>query len=390
MGKRVITIHGIDTIGKWQDEVQTVLTPHFDCLSVKYSLFRRFGATKLLFESAWFLCIAIEGSFLAVLGLLSKDTLPLLLGLASLILALVAAVMLAHRTRARVRDQFKSFLDSRAVSSEPPHLIAHSYGTFLAANVMRKFPSMRFDRIVLAGCVLPRRFVWRRILHQNSRAFRHVRNEIAAKDWVPRLANFAKFLLLRGFGSAGSLGFVGHMDLIHNVDTPNHRCKCCVSAYGSTAKIHNVMHREYHHSDQFLGNSHARSFWLPYLWGIDPTELWDFVDMCSLAVSLEHDEDKRNVEIVERELRERYWAWAGMTLEEFVALHVLRKLEDDRYYRGRDLRRIVTRSVRLLWHAVRSADQEQYKRVKNEAVVKRLHPENAVRAAVISVFESLE
>ena len=51
MPKQVVLVHGIDTAGNWQDRVEGVLTPHFDCVKIKYRDYRRFGALRLSFGS---------------------------------------------------------------------------------------------------------------------------------------------------------------------------------------------------------------------------------------------------------------------------------------------------------------------------------------------------
>ena len=58
MSKRyILTIHGICTPGEWQENVQYVLEPHFQCVSIKYPHFRdRLAPLRLIFDLR-FLCI---------------------------------------------------------------------------------------------------------------------------------------------------------------------------------------------------------------------------------------------------------------------------------------------------------------------------------------------
>ena len=48
--RRVLLIHGINSNGKWRDDVACVLRAHFDPIPIKYWHYRWFGATKLLLE----------------------------------------------------------------------------------------------------------------------------------------------------------------------------------------------------------------------------------------------------------------------------------------------------------------------------------------------------
>ena len=47
--RRVITIHGINSAGEWQDIVRPVFKAHFDYQAIRYEDYLRFGATKLVF-----------------------------------------------------------------------------------------------------------------------------------------------------------------------------------------------------------------------------------------------------------------------------------------------------------------------------------------------------
>lgn len=46
----VITVHGIWTEGRWQQEIAPVLYPHFEPTSVKYGAYRFLGPLDLVFE----------------------------------------------------------------------------------------------------------------------------------------------------------------------------------------------------------------------------------------------------------------------------------------------------------------------------------------------------
>ena len=47
MEEYIITVHGIATAGKWQDDISTAYAPHFECLTVSNRHYRWLGALKL-------------------------------------------------------------------------------------------------------------------------------------------------------------------------------------------------------------------------------------------------------------------------------------------------------------------------------------------------------
>jgi hypothetical protein len=88
------------------------------------------------------------------------------------------------------------------------HLLAHSNGVYLAGEALRRVPSMRFDRAVLAGSVLPPEYPWS-ALHARGQ-IGHLLHERAAADRVSGLLCTA----LRGIGmtDVGASGLLGFDD----------------------------------------------------------------------------------------------------------------------------------------------------------------------------------
>lgn len=87
-------------------------------------------------------------------------------------------------------------------------IIAHSFGTYALACVMKSNPLVRFDRIILCGSVVPSNFSWDDLQDQmNVRPGEHLRdyitNECGARDIWPILAQSTTF----GFGATGAFGF---------------------------------------------------------------------------------------------------------------------------------------------------------------------------------------
>jgi pimeloyl-ACP methyl ester carboxylesterase len=85
----------------------------------------------------------------------------------------------------------------------------HSNGTYVVAKALETYPSMRIERVVFAGSVVPRRYDWAALGDRVGR----VRNYVGTADWVvalfPRLFELWPLRLLgNDLGSAGFNGFV--------------------------------------------------------------------------------------------------------------------------------------------------------------------------------------
>ena len=240
MRSKVITIHGINTEGTWQEEtVGFILGPFFEIIHIKYDNYRLgpiHSALRAVFnETEW------------------------------------------NRTVAAARNTF----EIENPPTRPCHLIAHSFGTAITGHLISTVPSISFRRVIYAGCALPTRFPWDAIITANPRVFEDLRNEVGGKDLVIAASSFAKFFSRR-LGGAGRFGFVS--DRSHYIPYPLAACIPCRRVPGPY--VHNVLLRNYAHSDHFLRFTHARDLWLPYLWGFAPREFLDFIHLCRKYVAL--------------------------------------------------------------------------------------------------------
>ena len=99
------------------------------------------------------------------------------------------------------------------------YYVGHSNGTYLLAEALELYPSCRFERAVLAGSVISRRYSWTRfteppavracgpaLTHPEPR-LKAVLNLVATADWV--VAWFPKAFQLFGSKELGSLGHDG-------------------------------------------------------------------------------------------------------------------------------------------------------------------------------------
>lgn len=84
-----------------------------------------------------------------------------------------------------------------------PSVVAHSFGTYILASALERYPYLHFDRVVLCGSILPRSFDWSKYIKNGQ--VRAVRNEPSTRDIWCRLAPLA----VGETGRSGTRGFCG-------------------------------------------------------------------------------------------------------------------------------------------------------------------------------------
>lgn len=87
-------------------------------------------------------------------------------------------------------------------------VICHSNGTYLLGRSLRDFSAMTFDRIALAGSVLPQSYGWDEMIQQKR--VTAVRSDVGAGDWpVGLLCSALSGIGMRDIGTGGYAGFLG-------------------------------------------------------------------------------------------------------------------------------------------------------------------------------------
>ena len=160
----VVTIHGIQTQGKWQKNI----TPYL----------AKYGLIPYHIDYGWF-------SVLKFLCPISRE-----------------------RQLNRIREELRNLVDragTRRIS-----VIAHSFGTYLVMEaLLRDNGAFKYDRLVLTGSIVSRDFDWK--VAFEKRWVMAVRNERATSDWVVALADFAarrlRWLFWLRAGDSGRQGF---------------------------------------------------------------------------------------------------------------------------------------------------------------------------------------
>lgn len=151
----VFLVHGIRDYALWQESIRKVLSPLFIVESTNYG---RFDILRFLVPISYFRDKAIQ------------------------------------RVWDQIRDVRRQYPDARY------SFIAHSFGTYVLANILARNFDFTADRIVLCGSVLPYDFPFEQIA---DRFETPILNEVGTKDIWPALAESVTW----GYGSAGTFGF---------------------------------------------------------------------------------------------------------------------------------------------------------------------------------------
>jgi len=114
------------------------------------------------------------------------------------------------------------------------------------------------------------------------------------------------------------------------------------------------------HSDAFVGSGYAETFWLPYLWGIDPEEYQQFLLCCKLAAGVERPWSSSaraqghvdpRLMAVENKLSASNWRWCNGLFEQYVQQEVASK----KSLSGPQLQQQTGLAVRGVWQVIHLA-----------------------------------
>jgi pimeloyl-ACP methyl ester carboxylesterase len=296
---------------------------------------------------------------------------------------------IARYRRARTVDAVKRQISTKSAQRRP-HVIAHSFGSYICGWALEKFQDLRFGRIVLIGCVLPRGFQWQRIRRTRPDAFEEVRNDIGLQDSVVWLLRWLG-RIVPDMGTSGLFGFVNSPRVVHRSSRAWGPCPACPQAQ-RRAFVHDIFLAKYRHSDWALGPGHARELWLPYLWGLSPREFNQFIECCRDAAYARQEKFWRELVVAEENLKTRSWTWTQMQpLEAFVAAELERLARRSERSSAERLRRdrleIVQDAFTFTYLAVaeaydESADFESASTPERDQILLALFPRRAISMAL--------
>ncbi len=188
----VITIHGIRTTGDWQRELTDVLTQHgFRHVPLGFGFFK-------------------------------------------------AVSLLMPWSRARKVEWFRRvYSDMFATTQRLPSVVAHSFGSYIVTKAMLKYDDIRFDKMILCGSIVSRKYPWSKVLTQRGQA-KAVLNEAGGRDIWAGVVEW----LVSDAGSSGVSGFEDTAD----------------------GRLTQLIHERYEHSDYFY-RQNFENRWVPFLSG---------------------------------------------------------------------------------------------------------------------------
>jgi hypothetical protein len=111
-------------------------------------------------------------------------------------------------------------------------IIAHSFGTFVIARMLRDHTDLEFKHIIFCGSVVPHKF---RFEDYRGRFNLPLLNDVGTRDFWPVMAEIVTF----GYGSAGTYGF-------------------------RRPAVHDRWHNGFAHGD-FLNPKFCMTYWAPFL-----------------------------------------------------------------------------------------------------------------------------
>ena len=285
--KPVLLIHGIQTEGHWQDEIEPALKWFFRPVHIRYSEFRYLGPLLVISEPF----LLVPGVVLCIGSLwIPRSLLALCIGILFVLLSL-SKFGLSFR-RGAALDKYHKISGDDLIAR--PHVIAHSFGTYLTGRLISEVDAARVSRVVLVGCVMPRAFDWKTLIA--NKKLEEVRNDYSPMDFVAAIAGFAGWIH-KDLGPAGKYGF-GSLDA-HQLDSPNQICAECDR--GSKAVVHDVKCEHMTHSGAFVARAHAASYWLPFFWNMDAGEYLQLLEYCGKYAAAIDSADPNSLHTLEVE-----------------------------------------------------------------------------------------
>lgn len=93
----------------------------------------------------------------------------------------------------------------RDVKRREPHarlmVIAHSFGSYIISEILKKNSDISFEKIIFCGSIVPRNYHWSRYAPRMEQG--SIINDVGTKDIYPIVATCSSF----GYGASGSRGF---------------------------------------------------------------------------------------------------------------------------------------------------------------------------------------
>jgi len=147
--------------------------------------------------------------------------------------------------RERKIKEFQEFyLDIRKRYNEIPHLVCHSFGSYIFFKSIQKYEEIKFDKVIMVGSILDPNIKWDEFFKKKQ--INKMLHEYGKKDWIVK---FAKFL-----EDGGNSGEIGFSNIRKNSRVDKRMIQKELDKYG--------------HSDYFYP-LHIKESWIPFLTDIN-------------------------------------------------------------------------------------------------------------------------
>lgn len=131
----------------------------------------------------------------------------------------------------KVRDELRALIANNPTAHIS--VVAHSFGTYIIAKVLKKHFDIKLFRLVLCGAIVPAKYDWLRLPNKPRGG---LMNDVGLSDRLPIMAEISTW----GYGPTGTYGF-------------------------GTGEVHDNFH-ECGHSGFFTAE-HLKNYWIPFLFG---------------------------------------------------------------------------------------------------------------------------
>jgi len=146
-------------------------------------------------------------------------------------------------SRKKIIKQFQEFYSEiNKKFKTTPYLICHSFGSYIFYQSIKKYPSIKFDKIIMVGSILNPNTKWDEHIKGNFPQMKKLLHEHGLKDkfvWATRF--------IEDGGNSGEVGFLN------------------IKKHTKIDKIlTQVRYDNFDHSDYFL-NLHIKENWIPFI-----------------------------------------------------------------------------------------------------------------------------
>jgi hypothetical protein len=156
----------------------------------------------------------------------------------------LAFQLLRKRSREKKIDWFRDEYTRQCarLGCDRPSIIAHSLGSYLVAEALEKYASIKIDRAILCGSIVRRQFPWKKLFASGQ--VRAVLNQYGGNDFWARVVEWV-------VSDAGQSGLRGFDDQNEFLDQQTHA--------------------KFGHSDYFYDLNYKEN-WIPFLQGKHPQQ----------------------------------------------------------------------------------------------------------------------